>query len=606
MPAKDPPEPLAGRPPEKREHDKLAESNKPVVPARPMLPRLAAPARPRAEDLPRSGESTSWPPPADAWVAGGAPQRRVRPAKRRRGAASSRRPLRLRSLEQQAARRVLLSMNRTSAAAEPGDNTFGTIGASRPPRPSRTPALANRHGQPTAPTPRRTLIARIFAARSVFALTSTRSSPDPTVVGLRPVPTAAPAPASPHPGAPTAPDTTAATSTAAAPVGAASTLAEPAATAPVIAVPVEAPEPLPAATPASQGSLVPPGPDPSAAADLEFAGLALVRATGAAYLGSSDGAELAEPRRRNKRRALVLAGGVAAAVVAIVAITIGSGPGGSDATARPDESAVVRSVGPDGQATAITVTAPTTTIGGRPVVVVPGANGGTQQLPVLALVTTAAGSTTVVSTTTRTSTSGPTAARIQVAATSNSTSNADGPPSTDPETDTDTGSSDSSELVPAAGPTNTATVVTGLSPLSGWVLLTTAPAPANPKQPAQPTSRSAPAAAAPVTTATTRLANPPVTAPRTTATSQPAAPRTTFVPPTTPSVTPTTAPARGAAPTTTTAPTCAAVAEPASVLVNAARPTAVTSRRCPCRPKNPVPTSQTRSPADLTPNRCRR
>ncbi len=203
-------------------------------------------------------------------------------------------------------------------------------------------------------------------------------------------------------------------------------------------------------------------------------------------------------RRRQQRRAVVLAGGVAAAVVAIVAITVGersvTSPADGSAT-PPSKIAIVQSVDTSGRTMQLTVTAPVTTIAGALVALVQGADGSTTSLPVVAPRPTA-GTTRPTGTATPT----PTSADIEVGATSNSTSAGrtnsgsvtapttapppsapvtTAPPTTAPVTTAPlttapvTTRSAGTASRAGAGGDPTATVITGLTTLTGWEPITT-------------------------------------------------------------------------------------------------------------------------------------
>lgn len=184
---------------------------------------------------------------------------------------------------------------------------------------------------------------------------------------------------------------------------------------------------------------------------------------------------VAAPQR--PRRAMALAGGVAAAVVAIVAITVGNRlaavPSSSVDQKLPVGYAVVGSVGSDGRSTAVTVTAPMTTVGGKLVALVAGADGTTRQAPVLTVLSSTpatsppADSGTSPSGTSATTPSAPSSGAGNSAALNSAAGNSGAGARTAGSTSPDrTGRPGSPGPVPAAG--DTATVVTGTSRLTGW------------------------------------------------------------------------------------------------------------------------------------------
>ena len=117
---------------------------------------------------------------------------------------------------------------------------------------------------------------------------------------------------------------------------------------------------------------------------------------------------------RRSRRALFLAGGAAAAVVTIVAISVGGSSDRSDPGDVPKTSvgvAVVGSTGPDGHTTPVITTAPMTTNGGRAVVIVTGTDGDTHQVPTMTPSATTPGATRLLVLGTESSSQPPTAGR---------------------------------------------------------------------------------------------------------------------------------------------------------------------------------------------------
>ena len=187
----------------------------------------------------------------------------------------------------------------------------------------------------------------------------------------------------------------------------------------------------------------------------------------------------------------MLAGGVAAAVVAIVAISVGN-RGSTPAAADPHSAAkvaMVQSTGPDGRTTVMTVTAPVSTVNGVVVALVADADGNLRSLPVVTATPPATpeptGSSSGApprSTANRTPDStGSANAAGNAAGTGNVTVGStprvavDGTSTSTTERPTPTTSVSpapvQSEAVPAPG--DVATVVTGLTTLTGWVPITT-------------------------------------------------------------------------------------------------------------------------------------
>ena len=193
------------------------------------------------------------------------------------------------------------------------------------------------------------------------------------------------------------------------------------------------------------------------------------------------------PPPRSRRRALAIAGAAAAAVVAIVAIGVSNGTAQSPTAGQLDSPiglAVVVSTGLNGSTTQVTVTAPMTTVGGRLVAVVTAADGAVRHLPVLAVLTATGvrptGSSGRPATPTElTSRTIQQASRsviatgrtteLQVLATSTVASG---------RTVVASGTKPAAPITSGtAGPTdangNTATVVPGITRLTGWILLPT-------------------------------------------------------------------------------------------------------------------------------------
>ena len=191
--------------------------------------------------------------------------------------------------------------------------------------------------------------------------------------------------------------------------------------------------------------------------------------------------------RPRQRRTLVLAGGVAAAVVAIVAIVSLGNRGGSDPAAgvapEPEKVAMVQSTGADGKPTMTTVTAPVSTVNGRAVALVPDADGQIRQLTVVTATPPAVTARTSPAAP-ATSASGPGgqpaggAAATPTASPTPSTSPTE---SASPTVSTSSASATSTSESPTgtaanpapADPGDVATVVTGLTKLTGWVPVTT-------------------------------------------------------------------------------------------------------------------------------------
>ncbi len=209
-------------------------------------------------------------------------------------------------------------------------------------------------------------------------------------------------------------------------------------------------------------------------------------ATGAAVAGRTEQVSTALPLdgRPRQRRTLVLAGGAAAAVVAIFAIVSlgnhsGSGPAaGSDPT--PDKVAMVQSTGLDGEPTVTTVTAPVSTVNGRAVALVPDANGLIRPLMVITVTPPAAATRSSSPATTAPRSSGrPAGAGAGTSSAVATTPKAAPAPSPTP-TPTPSSApttrpvpSTTANPAPAGPGDDVATVVTGLTTLTGWVPITT-------------------------------------------------------------------------------------------------------------------------------------
>lgn len=205
-------------------------------------------------------------------------------------------------------------------------------------------------------------------------------------------------------------------------------------------------------------------------------------ATAEAPLTGQSSIALPPTARPRQRRTLVLAGGAAAAVVAIFAIVSLGNRGGlgpaADSTPAPDRVAMVQSTGADGAPTVMTVTAPVSTVNGAVVALVPDADGRLRQLAVVTETPPAAATRTATTTAAPQSGSRPAgggAATTSAAPTTPSASTSPAAsttptPTTRPATPTVTPTT----ARPApADPGDVATVVTGLTKLTGWVPLTT-------------------------------------------------------------------------------------------------------------------------------------
>lgn len=191
--------------------------------------------------------------------------------------------------------------------------------------------------------------------------------------------------------------------------------------------------------------------------------------------------------RPGQRRTLVLAGGVAAAVVAIVAISLGNRGGtgpAADAAPVPNRVVMVESTGANAEPTVTTVTAQVTTVNGAVVALVPDGNGQVRQLTVVTA-TPPAGRRTSPTTPAPRSSGRPGAAGVATPATSPTSGPATAPATAAPATTgpatTATATTAPATTAPATTATATpgpvpanpgddvATVVTGLTTLTGWV-----------------------------------------------------------------------------------------------------------------------------------------
>lgn len=212
----------------------------------------------------------------------------------------------------------------------------------------------------------------------------------------------------------------------------------------------------------------------------------------AAAAGQQRATSTVPPTRPTQRRALILAGGVAAAVVAIVAIVSignrsGSGPA-TDAGQTPQKVATVQTTGADGRATVATVTAPVSTVNGQLVALVQGADGQVRQLPVVTAAPPAvpARTSAPAARTSPARTSAPVAAptaRSSESASGSGPAAATAPANGAPATTTRSATQQPTTTAPPStvGVTNAApdepgdvaTVVTGLTTLTGWEPVTT-------------------------------------------------------------------------------------------------------------------------------------
>lgn len=185
--------------------------------------------------------------------------------------------------------------------------------------------------------------------------------------------------------------------------------------------------------------------------------------------------------RARQRRPVVVAGGIAAAVVAVVAIvSIGNRSGSNpaaDATPNPARVVTVQSIGADGRTAMTTVTAPVSTVNGAVVALVPDANGRIQRLTV---VTATPPAPATASSTPRSTAASPRSTVRQVGGATGTSSS--GTPAQLPATASNTRSSATTSAAatptPTAGPApadpgDVATVITGLTTLTGWVPVTT-------------------------------------------------------------------------------------------------------------------------------------
>lgn len=186
--------------------------------------------------------------------------------------------------------------------------------------------------------------------------------------------------------------------------------------------------------------------------------------------------------RPRQRRTLVLAGGVAAAVVAIVAVVSlgnrgGSGPA-ADAAPIPQRVVMVESTGVNAQPTVTTVTAQVSTVNGTVVALVPDATGRVRQLTVVTASPAAAAAPTSTPATTAPRSNGRPGAAANpsnagspgIASGTASPTATKGPETTAPAT-TEAPTNTAGQA--PADPDDVATVVTGLTTLTGWVPVTT-------------------------------------------------------------------------------------------------------------------------------------
>lgn len=216
-------------------------------------------------------------------------------------------------------------------------------------------------------------------------------------------------------------------------------------------------EPLPEAEPATQTAAVAGAESSTAIPLIDLPPAVVTQNDPAAAIA------LARATPRRPRRAMALAGGAAAAVVAIVAIAIGNGSAPAapppENQPLPDAYTVIASVGPDGQSTDVTVTAPMTTAGGRIVALSSSPSGAT--FPVSPAGMTASSATVTPTSPERPNSGAPagsTNGRSSVAR------------SAQPR------STRASRPAPVGG--DAATVVTGTSKLTGWAPIPTTSGPA--------------------------------------------------------------------------------------------------------------------------------
>jgi len=200
-------------------------------------------------------------------------------------------------------------------------------------------------------------------------------------------------------------------------------------------------------------------------------------------LGETHQPAAARPRK-DRRRAFVLAGGVAAAVVAIVAVTVHGAPetASNDAPVDRTGTAVVRSTGSDGKPSQPTVTAPMSTVGGQLVALVTNTDGSVSRLPVLTVLprTSAAGNGITTRASANALTTKDTTKRLApVSVLGTARTKSGGGTTTVPSTTSlvepqetagsavRTGSSDAAPTSPSHD--ETATVIPGVTKLTGWI-----------------------------------------------------------------------------------------------------------------------------------------
>jgi len=189
---------------------------------------------------------------------------------------------------------------------------------------------------------------------------------------------------------------------------------------------------------------------------------------------------------RDRRRAFVLAGGVAAAVVAIVAVTVHGAPGtaSNDAPVDRTGTAVVRSTGSDGKPSQPTVTAPMSTVGGQLVALVTNTDGSVSRLPVQTVLprTSAAGNGITTRASANALTTKDTTKRLApVSVLGTARTKSEGGTTTVPSTTSlvepqetagsavRTGSSDAAPTPTSPSDDETATVIPGVTKLTGWI-----------------------------------------------------------------------------------------------------------------------------------------
>jgi hypothetical protein len=193
--------------------------------------------------------------------------------------------------------------------------------------------------------------------------------------------------------------------------------------------------------------------------------------------------------RPRQRRTLVLAGGVGAAVVAIVAVVSlgnrsGSGPA-ANAAPTPERVVTVQSTGANSQPTLSTVTAQVSTVDGTVVALVPDADGRIRQLTVVTAHPPAAATNSASPSPSATRSGDRPAGAPAVPASPSVTPSSAGtnaPATSAPATRTSATSTSATTApattapavpAPADPDDEVATVVTGLTTLTGWVPVTT-------------------------------------------------------------------------------------------------------------------------------------